>query len=684
MKKILLVLAMIAASVFLAQPAVAADTDAPADPGVETTTEAAEPEPAPEAAAEPVAPAPEEQAPDTSTPPPADTGETPPTVNEEEPPPVDDANKTDDAPDESTSGNAPNVEAVEAAPVKIPICHSTSSQSNPYVQNSPNASGDLHGHTGHTGGIFPAPGWGDIIPPFVFGNVNFPGMNWTTAGQAIYNNNCNVPNEVPIPLIDATAVPPTATPPTCLADGALVLPTTEGVIYESTPAGTGPGNYTVTASAAVGYVLTNPLYEEPIQVLAQLTGPQCQVNGLLPATPGVTTSAATCSANGGLVFNDDPKIIYIVVPFFGNSVLVVALPAPGYYLTQFPFIKVVPIPQKLTGSQCDSVDLTICHRTNSNVNPYNEIGPATAGVANGHDTQHEGPIWNPTLKGQGIEWGDIIPPYHYNNVDYPGQNWTAEGQAILANGCVPAEGLSQEVIPEITTSDVCDGGVRPTPVAKPGLSYEYTDGDGINGPWEITATALEGFEIPGDAQFVFTGDAGDEASCLTPAVDVTETCDGAESPTPVDIEGLAYEFTVGDGKSGAWEITATPLEGFFLADDAQTVFTGNAGDPDSCIKPEDDDKDENELLPDTGGLPLWILLIAGPMTAAGLIILMRREPVSRTSTGGGMPSYSLILPPAPKPLGIKRAHAATEHIGFMKAVGNVVAAIGAFFRGGRR
>ncbi len=342
MKKILLVLAMIAASVFLAQPAVAADTDAPADPGVETTTEAAEPEPAPEAAAEPVAPAPEEQAPDTSTPPPADTGETPPTVNEEEPPPVDDANKTDDAPDESTSGNAPNVEAVEAAPVKIPICHSTSSQSNPYVQNSPNASGDLHGHTGHTGGIFPAPGWGDIIPPFVFGNVNFPGMNWTTAGQAIYNNNCNVPNEVPIPLIDATAVPPTATPPTCLADGALVLPTTEGVIYESTPAGTGPGNYTVTASAAVGYVLTNPLYEEPIQVLAQLTGPQCQVNGLLPATPGVTTSAATCSANGGLVFNDDPKIIYIVVPFFGNSVLVVALPAPGYYLTQFPFIKVVP------------------------------------------------------------------------------------------------------------------------------------------------------------------------------------------------------------------------------------------------------------------------------------------------------------------------------------------------------
>ena len=63
---------------------------------------------------------------------------------------------------------------------------------------------------------------------------------------------------------------------------------------------------------------------------------------------------------------------------------------------------------------------------------------------------------------------------------------------------------------------------------------------------------------------------------------------------------------------------------------------------------------------------------------------MRRAPVDHASTSGRMPSYSLILPPTKKPAGIKRVQATTEQIGFMKAVSNVVAAIGSFFRGGRR
>lgn len=33
--------------------------------------------------------------------------------------------------------------------------------------------------------------------------------------------------------------------------------------------------------------------------------------------------------------------------------------------------------------------------------------------------------------------GDIIPPYTYKSFQFPGQNWTAEGQAIYENGCVP-------------------------------------------------------------------------------------------------------------------------------------------------------------------------------------------------------------------------------------------------------
>ncbi len=83
--------------------------------------------------------------------------------------------------------------------------------------------------------------------------------------------------------------------------------------------------------------------------------------------------------------------------------------------------------------------VTICHRTNSNTNPYNEITVdiASSGhLQGGHDTEHEGPIWDPSLKNQKIEWGDIIPPYTYGDFSYPGQNWTDEGAAILRAGCV--------------------------------------------------------------------------------------------------------------------------------------------------------------------------------------------------------------------------------------------------------
>ncbi len=81
---------------------------------------------------------------------------------------------------------------------KVNICHSTNSQSNPYNLEQPNKSGDVSGHADHTGAVW-YPGvadhsWGDIIPPFAYVGGTFPGLNWTTQGQAIYNNSCNLPN----------------------------------------------------------------------------------------------------------------------------------------------------------------------------------------------------------------------------------------------------------------------------------------------------------------------------------------------------------------------------------------------------------------------------------------------------------------------------------------------------------
>ncbi|MDQ3064919.1 MAG: hypothetical protein M3Q36_01475 [bacterium] len=93
---------------------------------------------------------------------------------------------------------------------KVIICHATNSHQNPYTVNDVDKSSIdevnnkyLNGHGDHTGGIWHEGvtdhSWGDIIPAFTNDEGNaYPGQNWTEAGQAIYNNNCDVPGETPV------------------------------------------------------------------------------------------------------------------------------------------------------------------------------------------------------------------------------------------------------------------------------------------------------------------------------------------------------------------------------------------------------------------------------------------------------------------------------------------------------
>lgn len=93
---------------------------------------------------------------------------------------------------------------------KVEICHATASYKNPYVINEPAADGDVSGHAGHTGPIFFSgieEQWGDIIPPFYYDDGGeepafFPGLNWDADGQAIYENDCVMPE----PPVEPTLV----------------------------------------------------------------------------------------------------------------------------------------------------------------------------------------------------------------------------------------------------------------------------------------------------------------------------------------------------------------------------------------------------------------------------------------------------------------------------------------------
>lgn len=108
-----------------------------------------------------------------------------------------------------TAGSMSPASAQQSDENKITICHRTNSPDNPYrvVTVSFDAgNGELQGpdHTGHPGPAFdfgaqpedadypytsPRNGdqWGDIIPSYSWDGGSYPGMNWDTDGQAIYD-----------------------------------------------------------------------------------------------------------------------------------------------------------------------------------------------------------------------------------------------------------------------------------------------------------------------------------------------------------------------------------------------------------------------------------------------------------------------------------------------------------------
>lgn len=134
-----------------------------------------------------------------------------------------DENQLTDATAKSNGSNNPKV--------KITICHATSSASNPYVVNTPNANGDVSGHAGasHQDGR-------DIIPPFTYNDhgtiASFPGQNWDAAGQEIYSNDCKIPTPPPEPGVPTLSLDP---PPCVIAEGQ--APTTLAVTIEGLAAG---------------------------------------------------------------------------------------------------------------------------------------------------------------------------------------------------------------------------------------------------------------------------------------------------------------------------------------------------------------------------------------------------------------------------------------------------------------
>jgi archaellin len=140
------------------------------------------------------------------------------------------------------------------------------------------------------------------------------------------------------------------------------------------------------------------------------------------------------------------------------------------------------------GAQEAEDGLEICHRTNSNAHPYIVIETDANGQNGGTDHlgEHTGPLWNPTLKQQHLEWGDVVPPTDENPLGSEAyQDIIALGQdpdAFIANGCTSVVITPNVGVGGVSLDKVTTGGTAPAGTTSFGFTVSCESGDVVPAP----------------------------------------------------------------------------------------------------------------------------------------------------------------------------------------------------------
>ena len=183
-----------------------------------------------------------------------------------------------------------------------------------------------------------------------------------------------------------------------------------------------------------------------------------------------------------------------------------------------------------TASASNEDNIEICHRTDSNSNPYIVITTDASGQNGGTDHlhEHEGPLWTPELKKQKIEWGDVIPPPANNglgSVAY--QQFIAGGHtyedflAFVENDCDFEDEVPTH---DVTLDKVTAGGTAPAADVDFTFTVECDSGTATS-PVSISA---------GDDPVVVASDVAEDDLCTITETDSNGASSIGFAATPAD------------------------------------------------------------------------------------------------------------------------------------------------------
>lgn len=143
------------------------------------------------------------------------------------------------------------------------------------------------------------------------------------------------------------------------------------------------------------------------------------------------------------------------------------------------------------------------------------------------------------------------------------------------------------------TPPTCDtAGTLQVPAATTKVSYAVSPSYDGPGTYTVTATAKPGYTISGTSTWTVTVDpkkTGEECwkavTPVAPSVTPIRACDTIGQIEFASTEGIVYELVEGDGTSGPWKVTATPMPGYRFTEGATTEWSGDLGDLMTCATP---------------------------------------------------------------------------------------------------